>query len=95
MQWAAWLDLTILFFLPALAVVAYLARARTSRLGWVAAVLAVGTTVPGIAYVLAPDVLYVGAVHGGGNCAGHPGVQRRGRGRGRPRSCSWSVTSWA
>ena len=64
MQWAAWLDLTILFFLPALVVVAYLARARTSRLGWVAAVLAVGTTVPGIAYVLAPDVLYVGAVHG-------------------------------
>jgi hypothetical protein len=64
MQWAAWLDLTILFFLPALVVVAYLARARTSRLGWVAAVLAVGTTVLGIAYVLAPDVLYVGATHG-------------------------------
>jgi hypothetical protein len=64
MQWAAWLDLTILFFLPALVVVAYLAGARTSRLGWVASVLAVGTTVPGIAYVLAPDVLYVGASHG-------------------------------
>ena len=64
MQWAAWLDLTILFFLPALVAVAYLARARDTRLGWVAAVLAIGTTIPGIAYVLAPDVLYVGALHG-------------------------------
>lgn len=64
MEWAAWLDLTILFFLPALAVVAHLARARTTRLGWVAAVIAIGTTVPGVAYVLAPDVLYVGAING-------------------------------
>jgi hypothetical protein len=61
---AAWLDLTILFFLPALVVLAYLARARTSRLGWFASVLAIGTTIPGIAYILAPDVLYVGAIHG-------------------------------
>jgi hypothetical protein len=64
MQWATWLDLTILFFLPALVVVAHLARARETRLGWVAAVLAIGTTVPGIAYVLAPDVLYLEAAHG-------------------------------
>ena len=64
MQWAAWLDLTLLFFLPALVVVAYLAGARTTRLGWVASVLAIATTVPGIAYVLAPDVMYVGAIHG-------------------------------
>jgi hypothetical protein len=64
MQWAAWLDLTILFFLPALVVVAFLAGARTTRLGWVASVLAISTTVPGIAYVLAPDVLYVEAIHG-------------------------------
>jgi putative effector of murein hydrolase LrgA (UPF0299 family) len=64
MQSAAWLDLTILFFLPALVVVASLAGARTTRLGWVASVVAIGTTVPGIAYVLAPDVLYVGAIHG-------------------------------
>jgi putative effector of murein hydrolase LrgA (UPF0299 family) len=58
------LDLTILFFLPALVVVAYLAHARTTRLGWVGSVIAIGTTVPGIAYVLAPDVLYLGAIHG-------------------------------
>jgi hypothetical protein len=64
MQLAAWLDLTILFFLPALVVVASLAGARTTRLGWVASVLAIGTTVPGIAYVLAPDVMYAGAIHG-------------------------------
>lgn len=64
MQLAAWLDLCILFFLPALFVVASLAGARTTRLGWVASVLAIGTTVPGIAYVLAPDVLYVKAIHG-------------------------------
>ncbi len=64
MRSAAWLDLTILFFLPALVVVAHLARARTTRLGWFAAVLAIGTTIPGIAYVLAPDVLYVEAIHG-------------------------------
>lgn len=64
MRGAAWLDLTILFFLPALVVVAHLARARTTRLGWVASVLAIGTTLPGIAYLLAPDVLYVGAIHG-------------------------------
>jgi hypothetical protein len=64
MQAAAWLDLSILFFLPALVVVAYLAQARTTRLGWVAAVLAIGTTIPGIAYILAPDVLYAEAAHG-------------------------------
>jgi hypothetical protein len=64
MHAAAWLDLTILFFLPALVVVASLAGARTTRLGWVASVIAIATTVPGIAYVLAPDVLYVGAAHG-------------------------------
>ena len=64
MQAATWLDLTILFFLPALVVVAYLAHARTTRLGWVGAVVAIATTVPGIAYVLAPDVLLVGAIHG-------------------------------
>ncbi len=64
MQLAAWLDLTILFFLPALGVVAYLAGARTTRLGWVASVLAIGTTIPGIAYLLATDVLYVEAIHG-------------------------------
>lgn len=64
MQAAAWLDLTILFFLPALVVVTYLANPRTTRLGWVASVIAIGTTLPGIAYVLAPDVLYVGAIHG-------------------------------
>ena len=64
MQWAAWLDLTILFFLPALVVVARLAGARTTRLGWVAAVVAIGSTVPWIAYLLAPDVLYLGALHG-------------------------------
>jgi hypothetical protein len=64
MQWAAWLDLTILFFLPALVVVSYLAGVRTTRLGWVASVLAIGTTVPGVAYLLATDVLYVGAIHG-------------------------------
>ena len=64
MQWAAWLDLTILFFLPALVVVGYLAGARTTRLGWVASVLAIATTVPGIAYLFAPDVLYVEAIHG-------------------------------
>lgn len=64
MQLAAWLDLTILFFLPALVVVASLAGARTTRLGWVASVVAIGTTVPGVAYVLAPDVLYLGAIHG-------------------------------
>jgi hypothetical protein len=64
MQWAAGLDLTILFFLPALVVVSCLAGARTTRLGWVASVLAIATTVPGVAYLLAPDVLYVGAVHG-------------------------------
>jgi hypothetical protein len=64
MQAAAWLDLTILFFLPALAVVAYLAKARTTRIGWVGSVIAIGTTLPGIAYALAPDVLYVGAIHG-------------------------------
>ena len=64
MAWAAWLDLTILFFLPALVVVAALAQARTTRLGWVAAVIAIGTTVPGIAYLFAPDVLYLGAAHG-------------------------------
>ena len=29
-----------------------------------AAVLAIGTTIPGIAYVLAPDVLYVESIHG-------------------------------
>jgi putative effector of murein hydrolase LrgA (UPF0299 family) len=62
---AAWLDLTILFFLPALVVVAALAGARTSRLAWVAGLVAVGTTIVGIAYVLAPDVLYAGAVQGG------------------------------
>src|SRR5215475_8902392 len=50
MQSATWLDLTILFFLPALVAVAYLARAQTNRLGWAAAALAIGTTVPGIAY---------------------------------------------
>jgi hypothetical protein len=64
MQWAAWLDLTILFFLPALVVVGHLAGARTTRLGWVASVLAIATTVPGLAYLFAPDVLYVAAVHG-------------------------------
>jgi len=64
MQWSAWLDLTILFFLPALVVVGYLAGARTTRLGWVASVLAIATTVPGIAYLFAPDVLYVGSIHG-------------------------------
>jgi hypothetical protein len=64
MQAAAWLDLTILFFLPALVVVAYLAQARSTRLGWVASVLAIGTTLPGIAYVLAPDAMYAGAIHG-------------------------------
>jgi hypothetical protein len=64
MATAAWLDLTILFFLPALVVVAYLAGARTTRLGWFASVLAIGTAIPGIAYVLAPDVLYVEAIHG-------------------------------
>jgi hypothetical protein len=64
MQWAAWLDLTILFFLPALVVVAALARARTTRLGWVAALVAIGTTVPGVAYLFATDVLYVGALDG-------------------------------
>src|SRR6185369_628385 len=64
MQAAAWLDLSILFFLPALVVVAYLAQARTTRLGWVAAVLAIGATIPGIAYILAPDVLYAEAAHG-------------------------------
>jgi hypothetical protein len=64
MEWASWLDLSILFFLPALVVVAWLAGARTTRLGWVAAVVAIGTTVPGLAYLLAPDVLYVAAVHG-------------------------------
>ncbi len=64
MQWAGWLDLTLPFFLPALVVVAYLAQARATRLGWVAAVLAIGTTIPGIAYVVAPDVLYLGAIHG-------------------------------
>ncbi len=64
MQWAAWLDLTILFFLPALVVVAYLARARTTRLGWAAAVLAIATSLPGVAYVLAPDVLFAEAAHG-------------------------------
>jgi hypothetical protein len=64
MQAATWLDLTILFFLPALVVVAYLANARSTRLGWVGAVTAIGTTVPGIAYVLAPDVLLVEAIHG-------------------------------
>src|SRR3954451_149135 len=62
MQAAAWLDLTIPFFLPALVVVAHLAKARTTRLGWVAAVLAIGTTIPGIAYILAPDVMYAEAV---------------------------------
>lgn len=64
MRGAAWLDLTILFFLPALVVVAHLARARTTRLGWIASVVAIGTTLPGIAYLLAPDVLYVGAIRG-------------------------------
>lgn len=64
MQWATWLDLTILFFLPALVVVGYLAGARTTRLGWVASVLAIATTVPGIAYLFGPDVLYVGSIHG-------------------------------
>lgn len=64
MQLAAWLDLTILFFLPALVVVGCLAGARTTRLGWVASVLAIGTTIPGIAYVLAPDVLYAESIHG-------------------------------
>jgi hypothetical protein len=64
MQAAAWLDLTTLFFLPALVVVAYLAGARTTRLGWIGAVLAIGATVPGIAYVLAPDVLYAVSAHG-------------------------------
>jgi hypothetical protein len=64
MQWAAWLDVTILFFLPALVVVGYLAGARTTRLGWVASVLTITTTVPGIAYLFAADVLYVGASHG-------------------------------
>jgi hypothetical protein len=64
MQWAAWLDLTILFFLPALVVVGYLAGARTTRLGWVASVLAIATVVPGMAYLFAPDVLYVAAIHG-------------------------------
>jgi hypothetical protein len=64
MQAAAWLDLTILFLVPGLVVVAYLANARTTRLGWVGSVIAIGTTVPGIAYVLAPDVLYIGAIHG-------------------------------
>lgn len=65
MQAAAWLDLTILFFLPALVVVAHLAKARTTRLGWVAAVLAIGSTILGIAYILAPDVMYAESVHGG------------------------------
>jgi hypothetical protein len=64
MQWAAWLDLTILFFLPALGVVSLLAGARTTRLGWVASVLAISTTLAGVAYLFAPDVLYVGAIHG-------------------------------
>jgi hypothetical protein len=64
MATAAWLDLTLLFFLPALVVVAYLARARTTRLGWFASLLAIGTTIPGIAYVFAPDVLYVEAIQG-------------------------------
>lgn len=64
MQLAAWLDLTILFFLPALVVVAGLAGARTTRLGWTASVIAIGTTLPGIAYVLVPDVLYSEAAHG-------------------------------
>ncbi len=64
MQAGAWLDLAILFFLPALVVVAYMANARTTRLGWIASVITIGTTLPGIAYVVAPDVLYVVAIHG-------------------------------
>jgi hypothetical protein len=64
MSLATWLDLSILFFLPALFFVAALAGARTSRLAWTAGTIAVGTTIPGIAYVLAPDVLYAQAAHG-------------------------------
>jgi hypothetical protein len=60
MQAAAWLDLTILFFVPALLVAGRLAAAGTTRLGWVATLIAVGTTLFGIAYVLAPDAMYAG-----------------------------------
>jgi hypothetical protein len=63
-QAGAWLDLCALFFVPALVIVGGLAGARTTRLGWIATVLTVGSTLPGIAYLLATDVLYVGAAQG-------------------------------
>lgn len=60
----AWLDLTILLFVPALVVVGHFAAARTTRLGWVATLIAVATTLPGVAYLLATDVMYVTVARG-------------------------------
>jgi hypothetical protein len=53
-----WLDLTIVFFVPALMVVGRFAGARTTRLGWVATLIAVGSTLPGVAFLLATDPMY-------------------------------------
>lgn len=65
MSLAAWLDLTtVVCFVPGLLVIGYLAGARTTRLGFVATLVVVGTTLPGVAYVLAPDAMYAAAAKG-------------------------------
>lgn len=62
---ASWLDLTILLFVPALLYVGRLAGARTTWLGWIATLVAFGTTLPGVAYLLAVDPLLLAATSTG------------------------------
>ncbi|MFI5954341.1 hypothetical protein [Cryptosporangium sp. NPDC051539] len=66
MEAAAWLDLTILFFVPVVVLLGYFAGARTTKLGWVATLIAVATTLPGVAYVLAPDPMYLAGIPASG-----------------------------
>ncbi|TQS44055.1 hypothetical protein [Cryptosporangium phraense] len=61
MDAAAWLDLLILFFVPAVLVAGSFAG---SRLGRIATAVTAGTTVLGIAYVLAPDAMYAAGIPG-------------------------------
>ena len=65
MRLAAWLDLGTPFFVAALVAVAVVAGAAAgSRLAWWGGAVGVATGLPGIAYLLAWDVLLVEALQG-------------------------------